>query len=122
MFKNTFQSGFLSILYSIGSKPLQIWDKKGEAPAPPSQTHACYCTSPVPHPVIMPTRRWCPAHAHAPHRSAHSHSPAPPAPRPVQTRARPAAPGGLAPCPRPYRTADDAPRPPPQCAMDTLRE
>ena len=22
------QSGFLSILYSIGSKPLQIWDKK----------------------------------------------------------------------------------------------
>lgn len=28
MFKNTFQSGFLSILYSIGSKPLQIWDKK----------------------------------------------------------------------------------------------
>jgi len=25
MFKNTFQSGFLSILYSIGSKPLQIW-------------------------------------------------------------------------------------------------
>jgi hypothetical protein len=30
MFKNTFQSGFLSILYSIGSKPLQIWDKEGE--------------------------------------------------------------------------------------------
>jgi hypothetical protein len=29
MFKNTFQSGFLSILYSIGSKPLQIWDKEG---------------------------------------------------------------------------------------------
>lgn len=28
MFKNTFQSGFLSILYSIGSKPLQLWDKK----------------------------------------------------------------------------------------------
>ncbi|KAF8821190.1 putative transcription factor IIB [Cardiosporidium cionae] len=28
MFQNTFQSGFLSILYSIGSKPLQIWDKK----------------------------------------------------------------------------------------------
>ena len=27
-FKNMFQSGFLSILYSIGSKPLQIWDKK----------------------------------------------------------------------------------------------
>ena len=24
----TFQSGFLSILYSIGSQPLQIWDKK----------------------------------------------------------------------------------------------
>ena len=28
MFRNTFQSGFLSVLYSIGSKPLQIWDKK----------------------------------------------------------------------------------------------
>lgn len=28
MFKNTFQSGFLSLLYSIGTKPLQIWDKK----------------------------------------------------------------------------------------------
>ena len=28
MFKNTFQSGFLSILYNLGSKPLQIWDKK----------------------------------------------------------------------------------------------
>ena len=27
MFKTTYQSGFLSILYSIGSKPLQIWDK-----------------------------------------------------------------------------------------------
>lgn len=27
-FKNTYQSGFLSILSSIGSKPLQIWDKK----------------------------------------------------------------------------------------------
>ncbi|XP_078478840.1 cilia- and flagella-associated protein 20-like, partial [Lampetra planeri] len=26
MFKNTYQSGFLSILYSIGSKPLEIWD------------------------------------------------------------------------------------------------
>jgi len=28
IFAQTFQSGFLSILYSIGSKPLQIWDKK----------------------------------------------------------------------------------------------
>lgn len=28
MFKNTFQSGFFSILYSIGSNPLQIWEKK----------------------------------------------------------------------------------------------
>ena len=28
MFRNTFQSGFLSILYSIGSKPLQIWDSQ----------------------------------------------------------------------------------------------
>uniref|UniRef100_A0A0A9GBS9 CFA20 domain-containing protein n=1 Tax=Arundo donax TaxID=35708 RepID=A0A0A9GBS9_ARUDO len=29
MFKNTFQSGFLSILYSLRTKPLQIWDKEG---------------------------------------------------------------------------------------------
>ena len=29
MFKNAFQSGFLSILYSIGSKPLEIWDSQG---------------------------------------------------------------------------------------------
>ena len=28
MFRNTFQCGFLSILYSIGSKPLLIWDTK----------------------------------------------------------------------------------------------
>ncbi|KAK2958596.1 putative Cilia- and flagella-associated protein 20 [Blattamonas nauphoetae] len=28
MFKTTFQSGFLSILYSIGSKPLAIWGKE----------------------------------------------------------------------------------------------
>ncbi|KAG2437058.1 hypothetical protein HYH02_011319 [Chlamydomonas schloesseri] len=28
MFKNAFQSGFLSVLYSIGSKPLEIWDKQ----------------------------------------------------------------------------------------------
>ncbi|KAL0218404.1 hypothetical protein P9112_004057 [Eukaryota sp. TZLM1-RC] len=27
MFRNSYQSGFLSILYSIGSKPLQIWNK-----------------------------------------------------------------------------------------------
>jgi hypothetical protein len=31
MFKNTYQSGFLSILYSIGSKPLQIWDKQSNS-------------------------------------------------------------------------------------------
>lgn len=30
MFKNTYQSGFLSILYSIGSKPLQIWEKQSK--------------------------------------------------------------------------------------------
>ncbi|CAA6661959.1 unnamed protein product [Spirodela intermedia] len=32
MFRNTFQSGFLSILYSLGSKPLQIWIKKIKRP------------------------------------------------------------------------------------------
>ncbi|KAG5445382.1 Cilia- and flagella-associated protein 20, variant 3 [Clonorchis sinensis] len=28
MFRNTFQSGFLSVLFSVGTKPLQLWDKK----------------------------------------------------------------------------------------------
>lgn len=28
MFRNTYQAGFLSVLYSIGSKPLQIWDSE----------------------------------------------------------------------------------------------
>lgn len=37
MFKNTYQSGFLSILYSIGSKPLQIWDKQSTC-----QSHAVH--------------------------------------------------------------------------------
>jgi len=46
MFKNTFQSGFLSILYSIGSKPLQIWDSQGEGiPTCPAPLHS------VPSPV-----------------------------------------------------------------------
>ena len=26
--RSTYQAGFLSVLYSIGAKPLQIWDKK----------------------------------------------------------------------------------------------
>lgn len=28
MLRNTFQSGFLSLLYSMGSKPLQLWEEK----------------------------------------------------------------------------------------------
>ncbi|CAH1368613.1 fibrous sheath CABYR-binding protein-like [Tenebrio molitor] len=28
MFANTFQSGFISIFYSVGSNPLQLWDKQ----------------------------------------------------------------------------------------------
>ena len=28
LFRDSFQSGFLSILYSIGSKPLKIWEKE----------------------------------------------------------------------------------------------
>ena len=28
MFTNSYQSGFLSVLYSVGSKPLQLWDKE----------------------------------------------------------------------------------------------
>ena len=31
MFRNTFQSGFLSILYSLGSKPLEIWQGEGRS-------------------------------------------------------------------------------------------
>jgi hypothetical protein len=27
MFKNSYQNGFLSVLYAVGSKPLLIWDK-----------------------------------------------------------------------------------------------
>ena len=30
MFRNTFQSGFLSILYSLGSTPLEIWQANGK--------------------------------------------------------------------------------------------
>lgn len=41
MFKNTYQSGFLSILYSIGSKPLQIWEKES--------THVAKSSSQRPH-------------------------------------------------------------------------
>lgn len=30
MFRNTYQSGLLSILYSVGSKPLQLWEPTSE--------------------------------------------------------------------------------------------
>jgi hypothetical protein len=30
MFKGTFQSGFLSLLSAVGSKPLSIWSSEGE--------------------------------------------------------------------------------------------
>jgi hypothetical protein len=49
MFKNSYQSGFLSILYSIGSKPLQIWDKTGARRR-------------TPHPLARPTPQ-APLHA-----------------------------------------------------------
>lgn len=29
MYKNAYQSGFFSIFYSIGSKPLSKWDTEG---------------------------------------------------------------------------------------------
>lgn len=45
----SFQSGFLSILYSIGSKPLQIWDKQGRTQA--SQ----YAASPTAHSQLAPS-------------------------------------------------------------------
>lgn len=46
MFKNTFQSGFLSILYSIGSKPLQIWDKKVRGRGRPGLGRGAPCKQP----------------------------------------------------------------------------
>jgi hypothetical protein len=30
MFKNVFQKGFISVFYSIGSKPLQLWESKNQ--------------------------------------------------------------------------------------------
>jgi hypothetical protein len=30
MFRNTYQTGFISVLYSIGSDPFQIWDVKSD--------------------------------------------------------------------------------------------
>ena len=34
MFRNAFHTGFLSIYYAIGSKPLQIWDVQGKSNLP----------------------------------------------------------------------------------------
>lgn len=31
MFANTYQKGFLSVFYSLGSSPLQIWDRQVSA-------------------------------------------------------------------------------------------
>eukprot|EP00727_Mastigamoeba_balamuthi_P007582 m51a1_g3444 putative upf0468 protein (228) ;mRNA; r:662038-663025 len=47
MFRSTFQSGLLSILYSVGSKPLEIWATEGTrtAPAPPPPAR---CAGPQP--------------------------------------------------------------------------
>ena len=44
MFRNTYQSGFLSILYSIGSKPLSIWDKNGKWSVVLSNRKGVVCT------------------------------------------------------------------------------
>ncbi|KAF8940177.1 hypothetical protein BGZ47_007836 [Haplosporangium gracile] len=43
MFKNTFQSGFLSVFYSLGSDPLQLWAKR--VGPPPSSTARSQSTS-----------------------------------------------------------------------------
>lgn len=43
MFKNSYQSGFLSILYSIGSKPLAIWDKQGKRRRLPAAARTRQC-------------------------------------------------------------------------------
>ncbi|KAF9280641.1 hypothetical protein BGZ88_012079 [Linnemannia elongata] len=43
MFKNTFQSGFLSVFYSLGSDPLQLWAKR--VGPPPSSASKPQSTS-----------------------------------------------------------------------------
>ncbi|KAF9125059.1 hypothetical protein BGW39_007685 [Mortierella sp. 14UC] len=40
MFKNTFQSGFLSVFYSLGSDPLQLWAKRVGPPPAPSKSQS----------------------------------------------------------------------------------
>ncbi|KAG0273283.1 hypothetical protein BGZ95_010906 [Linnemannia exigua] len=40
MFKNTFQSGFLSIFYSLGSDPLQLWAKRVGPPPSTSKSQS----------------------------------------------------------------------------------
>ncbi|KAF9903123.1 hypothetical protein EC991_004149 [Linnemannia zychae] len=40
MFKNTFQSGFLSIFYSLGSDPLQLWAKRVGPPPTTSKSQS----------------------------------------------------------------------------------
>jgi hypothetical protein len=70
MFKNSYQSGFLSILYSIGSKPLQIWDKTGAPTRIRARARALLR-------ACARTSRPCPG----PRASA---PPPPPPPRPVQ--------------------------------------
>jgi hypothetical protein len=49
MFKNSYQSGFLSLLYALGSKPLQIWDQEGEA-SPRVQRRGAQATAAVARP------------------------------------------------------------------------
>ncbi|KAG0285459.1 hypothetical protein BGZ96_010288 [Linnemannia gamsii] len=44
MFKNTFQSGFLSVFYSLGSDPLQLWAKR-VGPPPTTSTSKLQSTS-----------------------------------------------------------------------------
>ncbi|KAI9278566.1 hypothetical protein BDA99DRAFT_492519 [Phascolomyces articulosus] len=40
MFKNTFQSGFLSILYSLGTEPLQLWHTELAPPITNNDSHS----------------------------------------------------------------------------------
>ena len=69
MFKNAYQSGFLSILYSIGSKPLQIWDKQGNYFGERSAKRAYQTTHWSRHPVLRSRNHGHQCHHHLHHMS-----------------------------------------------------
>lgn len=56
MFKSSYQSGFLSLLYSIGSKPLSIWGSEGAGARPPHRPALppSFAASTQPHLLPLP--------------------------------------------------------------------